>query len=205
MSYKNKLQEYFQKKGIPLPIYDAKLCESGWIGSVTINVNNKKIKFKGDIKNKKIESQQSACIKTLEYLKVDNSTQEKNIDDDKNKYIYNNKLTNQNIIFIDIENTQKYKYIKPKNYIFGFISTNSYMYKKLNEIEKYMDTYVYEGTEKNGSDILMSIIVAKNIPHIQKFNNKITIITNDNYAKCIKNILEKDNIFCNVEKDLFLE
>ena len=159
MSYKNKLQEYFQKKGIPLPIYDAKLCESGWIGSVTINVNNKKIKFKGDIKN---------------------------------KYIYNNKLTNQNIIFIDIENTQKYKYIKPKNYIFGFISTNSYMYKKLNEIEKYMDTYVYEGTEKNGSDILMSIIVAKNIPHIQKFNNKITIITNDNYAKCIKNILEKD-------------
>lgn len=184
MSYKNKLQEYFQKKGIPLPIYDVKLCESCWIGSVTINVNNKKI-----------ESQQSACIKTLEYLKVDNSTQEKNIDDDKNKYIYNNKLTNQNIIFIDIENIQKYKYIKPKNYILGFISTNSYMYKKLNEIEKYMDTYVYEGTEKNGSDILMSIIVAKNIPHIQKFNNKITIITNDNYAKCIKNILEKDNIF----------
>lgn len=203
--YKNKLQEYFQKKGIPLPTYDGKLCESGWIGSVTIIIDDEKVKFKGEIKNKKIESQESACIKALEYLKINNSIQEKSNNDDKNNYIYNNKLTNQDIIFIDIENTQKYKYVKPKNYILGFISTNSYMYKKLNEIEKYMETYVYEGTEKNGSDILMSIILAKHIPHIKKYNNNVTIITSDNYGKCIKKILEKDMIFCNIEKDLFLE
>lgn len=131
------------------------------------------------------------------YLKIDNPIQE------KNNYIYNNKLTNQDIIFIDIENTQKYKYVKPKNYMFGFISTNSYMYKKIDEIRKYMDTYVYEGTEKNGSDILMSIILAKHISHIEKYNNNVIIVTSDNYGKCIKKNLEKDMIICNIERIYF--
>lgn len=150
-----------------MPTYDGKLSESGWMGSVTININNKKV-----------ESQESACIKVLKYLKIDNPIHEKNINDDENNYIYNNKLTIQDIIFIEIENTQKFKYIKPKNYMFGFISTNSYMYKNLNEIEKYMDTYVYEGKEQNGSDILMSIIIAKHIPHIKKYNNNVIIMVN---------------------------
>lgn len=196
MNYKNLLQESLQKRGHPIPLYDGKQTINGWIGSVKITLNKKDHNFYGIECNTKKESQQYACKKALEYLNNYN----KNI---KNKiYKENNKLNSQNIFFIDIENVSKYNYIIPDGYIYGFISTNSNLYNKIEDIKKYMNVYIYEGIEKDGADILLSMILSKNIPHIKKYKNNVTILTNDHYGKCIKKILEKMDISCEIKKDL---
>lgn len=112
------------------------------------------------------------------------------------------KESQQHACFIDIENLSKYNYIIPNSYIYGFISTNSNLYNKIEDIKKYMNIYVYEGVEKDGSDVLLSMIISKNIPHIKKHKNKVTILTNDHFGKCIKRILEKMDISCEIKNNL---
>lgn len=196
INYKNLLQECLQKKGYPIPLYDGNKNSSGWIGNVKIILDKKDYTFYGIECSTKKESQQHACQKALEYL--DNYNKNINNKDYKD----NNKLMSQNIFFIDIENLSKYNYIIPNSYIYGFISTNSNLYNKIEDIKKYMNIYVYEGIEKDGSDVLLSMIISKNIPHIKKHKNKVTILTNDHFGKCIKRILEKMDISCEIKNNL---
>lgn len=192
MNYKNLLQEYLQKERYSLPIYDGNFDISGWNGNVTINIDKKCLTFYGLICNNKKESQQDASKKALDYLKKYKKGIKYKI------YKDGNILNHQDIIFIDIENISKYIYIIPDKYIYGFISTNSSLYNKIEDIKQYMNLYIYEGVEKDGADILLAMMVSENIQHIKKYKNKVIILTNDHYGICIKKILEKNNIKCDV-------
>jgi hypothetical protein len=196
MNYKNLLQEYLQKRGYSIPTYDGKVDILGWIGNVTININNKYLTFYGIECNNKKDSQQNASKKALECLyKYKEGIK-------YNCYKDTNILNLQDIIFIDIENVSKYNYIIPSKYIYGFISTNSCLYNKIEDIKQYMDVYVYDGNEKDGADILLSMIISKKIQYIKKYKNKVIILTNDHFGICIKKILEKNDISCDVIKSL---
>lgn len=196
MNYKNLLQEYIQKTGFSTIIYDGKMFSSGWIGSVKINFDKSYLIFYGIICKRKKDSQQDASKKALEYLNNYKLV---------NKYItYKdiNILHDQDIVFIDIENISKYDYIIPSKYIYGFISTNSHLYNKIDDIKRYMNLYIYNGKEKDGSDILLTMTVSEHVPHIRKYKNKVIIVTNDHFGKCIKKILKINNIYCDVVKIL---
>lgn len=65
-----------------------------------------------------------------------------------------------------------------------------------------MDVYIYEGNKKDETDILLSMIVSKKMPYIKKHKNKVIILTNDHFGICIKKILERNDICCDVIKSL---
>lgn len=71
-SNKNQLQEYFQKKGLPLPTYET--IRSGgpdhkpmWVSSVILH-NKEKLKFVGEISPDKTKAENSAAINALNYV-----------------------------------------------------------------------------------------------------------------------------------------
>lgn len=196
MNYKNLLQEYLQKRGYPIPKYDGNLTLFGWIGNVTINIDKRELTFFGIECNNKKDSQKDASKDALEYLYNYKKIEKYNC------YKNSNTLKSQDIIFVDIENISKYNYIIPEKYIYGFISTNSCLYNKIEDIKRYMNIYIYDGKEKDGSDILLTMIISEHIPHIKKYKNNIIIVTNDHFGKCIKKILKNDNINCDVVKSL---
>lgn len=200
MNYKHKLQEILQKKGYPIPIFDSKSANNGnqWIGIVKIIIDKNEHIFEGKQCNNKKESQQDASDKAIQYY---NEYINKNNDGyEYLKYKYKNNISNcKEVLFVDIENTSKYNYINSDAYIFGFISNNSVFINKVKDIEKYLDLYIYKGKEKDGSDILLSMIVYEN-KEILKDNKKAIIYTKDHFAECIKRILENESIYCEIKK-----
>lgn len=200
MNYKHKLQEILQKKGYPIPIFDSKSSNNGnqWIGIVKIIIDKNEHIFEGKQCNNKKESQQDASDKAIQYY--NEYINKYNDDYEGLKYRYKNNISNcKEVLFIDIENTSKYDYINSDAYIFGFISNNSVFINKVKDIEKYLDLYIYKGKEKDGADILLSMIVYKN-KEILKDNKKAIIYTKDHFAECIKRILENESIYCEIKK-----
>ena len=129
MSFKNTLQEHYQKLHLPVPEYTTIQNEGGlWVSSLTIN--NKT--YVGETKSKKIDAEQSTAkyvmsrssgIIVFDDCSLQSQAQAKDeicIDDKLPK--------GNNIILIDLENIPKGIYLtthKPGVTIFGFLSSYS--------------------------------------------------------------------------------
>lgn len=108
----------------------------------------------------------------------------------------------QKVLLIDIENIGKYKFSGFDGIIIGFISNNSSLYKKLNDIKRYIHLEIFNGKEKNGADILMSIFIGQNLNNFKNYNNKIIILTKDKFGLAIKNICNQNGIECIIKHNL---
>lgn len=111
-------------------------------------------------------------------------------------------IKNQKVLLIDIENIGKYKISGFDGIIIGFISNNSPLYKKLYDIKRYFHIEIFNGKEKNGADILMSIFIGQNLNHFKNYNNKIIILTKDKFGLSIKNICNQNGIDCIIKHKL---
>ena len=79
MSYKNKLQEYYQKKSLPLPQYDSKqidIVDNVPIWNCTIILKDGK-EFQGEYKGKKKYAEQMVAKQVLDILKETNIEKKK--------------------------------------------------------------------------------------------------------------------------------
>lgn len=65
-----------------------------------------------------------------------------------------------------------------------------------------MEVEVYNGKDKNGADTLMIFYIARNINSYIKNKNKIVIISNDSFSKCVLNILKLYNINCELKNKI---
>lgn len=111
-------------------------------------------------------------------------------------------IKNQKVLLIDIENVGKYKISGFDGMIIGFISNNSTLYKKLDDIKRYIHVEIFNGKEKNGADILMSIFIRQNLNNFKNYNNKIILLTKDKFGLSIKNICNQNGIDCIIKHKL---
>nr|AEX63024.1 hypothetical protein mv_R822 [Moumouvirus Monve] len=100
MSAKNKLQEYFQKNKLPLPIYSSTSIgaahEKKWTSNITVIINNKEYTLIGDkYYNSKTESQLKVAEQMLDHInnqnksnKIENLPESNSSNTKKLKYIY---------------------------------------------------------------------------------------------------------------------
>ncbi len=176
--FKNKLQEYCQKNGLDLPIYET---NDGFISTVSIILENKcKLSGTGNIKKKKKASEISAAKKLIEVLKTYL---------EKNKITFVSELPTR--ILIDLENVNldklfdKYNF---KNYIFDVFISNEDCLKKLGKYRDNVNIYRVKSSRRDAADILMVLelgtIIAKSS---QKLN--VIVFTHDHFGDALMDCL----------------
>lgn len=203
MYSKNLLHNILQLNNQKLPEYKYNKDNNKYTCTITLYIYNEKISYNSCPCLNKKESSNSAAMKA--YIYINNiiflKKQDINI---KNENICSKKYINDNIkkeiVLIDIENVG-YKYFNKNSRIIGFISKQS-LYNKIDKIKEYMEVEVYNGKDKNGADTLMIFYIARNINSYIKNKNKIIIISNDSFSKCILNILKIYNINCELKKKI---
>lgn len=192
MHPKNVLQNILQSNKQKLPIYNYIIRKECCSCFVIFEVNNKVFKIEGLLKSSKKKASESAALIALNYIK--------SINHFNNDINYINQKEIIETVLIDVENVG-YKYFNKNAKIVGFISKQS-LYKKLDIIKKYMDIEIYDGKDKNGADSLMLFYIGKNIDFYIKNKYKVIIISNDSFAKCALNILNKHGIICELKKQI---
>jgi hypothetical protein len=127
-SFKNQLQEYFQKANKPLPTYESvsegKPHCPEWKSIVNIFIGNEIKKFVGDNMRKRVNAENSAAEKAFnELMKHKEKQDEKKIKSRENPQLEDAKY----IVLIDVENMPKVTtLIFPKEwFILGFLSIYS--------------------------------------------------------------------------------
>lgn len=179
--YKNKLQEFCQKKRLDLPIYNTIRLESKdhkprFVSNVKINLNN--IEVNGKVKNKKKDAEISAaehCLNRLEkYLKL------------QKKDIFPKHETH---ILVDLENIKlgdlrdRYNF---KNVMFHiFAVENSSCLSTLKS-----DDYIYhtvKSTKRDAADVLLIMFVSK----ILDKNINLIILTQDHFGSALMDCIDQ--------------
>ncbi len=191
MYLKNRLQYILQLYKTKIPIYNYHNVNNKYISTVTLNMNNKNLKIKSEHKQDKKDNNNSDVI--IAYNCINSATSLKDINQVNGE-------ENKEVILVDVENAG-YKYLNKNAKVIGFISKQC-LYNKIDKIKKYMDIEVYDGNDKNGADTMMVFYIGKNINLYIKNKTKITIISNDSFAKCALNILKKYNINCKLKKQI---
>jgi len=183
---KNLLQEYFQKRSKPIPIYKTiqliKIDENGnekpiFISKLVIN----DIEYCSDLFSSKKDSEQDVACKAYNSL-----TSQQELTD------YVPPLLYKNLILIDLENinTCLTWRFPPESKIVGFTSKYSSIYSTKDRYTPYMKLKVIDSHINDAADILLITYLMKRIDKVED----IFIITRDHYAAVLKIIFPKKNI-----------
>lgn len=164
MYLKNRLQYILQLYKTKIPIYNYHNVNNKYISTVTLNMNNKNLKIKSEHKQDKKDNNNSDEI--IAYNRINSATSLKDINQVNGE-------ENKEVILVDVENAG-YKYLNKNAKVIGFISKQC----------------LYNKIDKNGADTMMVFYIGKNINLYIKNKTKITIISNDSFAKCALNILK---------------
>ena len=188
MTSKNRLQEYFQKKDLDLPIYSTARAggedhNPTWISQVSLCDGRI---FVSDPHSKKKYAELESATDALAALEIHN------IESDTMKYCINFNDSNV-VICIDVENqpcaiAEFVKNVSSTNVtVYGFISDGHPLQKKL-EISYYLrdervNLIKIPSTRADGADIGMSMIVGS---FIETMNYGLyMIISNDHFGEAL--------------------
>lgn len=188
MSYKNTLQEYFQKRKQNLPVYDT-YRDGGsahsplFVSKLTLDDGQV---FNGTGQNKK-KAELDAAILALQSLNLYNNTDKADESNTKSqKCTFNTKTA----ILLDLENiageVQKYKNLQYTNDIdiFGFVSSNHPLAKSdLEPIKKF----VVKSDEADAADIALAVKFGQILFYGYQ---KHIIVTSDHFASSLPAITE---------------
>lgn len=184
-SPKNKLQEYFQKNKLPIPIYNS--ISSGpdhnkiWTSSIVATINGQEFTLVGSKNsNSKTISQQMVATEMLEYLlKLDNNATDTNANCNIiNKNNNNNNTTDTNadcniiplkqtnnyntpqtIYFLDLENKPVFDLKPDNNSIYlGFINSLHHSIPKYKNWHTCKSDDIYHELSVSNNNCLMYVI-----------------------------------------------
>jgi len=216
MSNKNKLQEYFQKKRLPLPLYETYRYggpehKPTWVTTVFL-CNNKK--FTGEIFFDKTSAENSAALNALDdinsdneiYLKMEkiNLSTKKSIDSETEKKI------NKIVLLVDVENLHKFindfnlilnndpNFSNTKfdpNYnknfdIYAFINKNHDLVDKI--FPEYVKKVVCPSLQKNGTDTYIQVFVG--ILLAKEMYETYIIATKDHFGNLLTELINSSNV-----------
>lgn len=185
MSAKNLLQEYYQKKGLPLPTYETKRIGGSDHSPLFIStvITSDDLIIDSSPKNTRKKSELDAANKAYEVVKTksklsDESTMSKLSIKSNNEN--NKKIIDNVIIYIDIENKPNSAGNILNEYsieIIGFVSRRHPIAENINDYP--CKVIIIPTIVKNGADIGMCMYIANNLPSKDK---TIILLTNDNFG-----------------------
>lgn len=202
-NYKNRLQEYFQKKKLELPTYSYKKINQNWKASLRLS-SDSKIYF-GDECSSKIKTAQSVAKKVCLKLFGDTDFQENPIGtEDKsleckveykpNDTLVINESSNPIYILVDFENTphtDKLEALLPNNPSITLLKFASSNHSNLHKVDYLIPTKVRDAT-----DHYISLYLGMLIATIKE-NLTVLILTKDHFGEILEiiyNKLENPNI-----------
>lgn len=202
MNYKNELQEYFQKRQLPLPVYKyTKMLFNmdtmiKWRAEVKLY--DSEGVFRSDLCTSKKKADQNAAFKALQSLNnIDvNEITKMDMDGDEydkyDKYEFPNEY--ERLILVDIENLPlTFKHIdyqkqKEKTLIITVMSkfSSHYQFEKRQYYQQFSHIEVTNSGNKDAADTLLIFLVGK---YLHNSCNEIIIISRDRFAATLKDIL----------------
>lgn len=207
MSYKNLLQEYYQKQGKPLPLYNTTF-ESGeahiptWMCILKLE-DGKKFQAKGP--NKKTAEMDAANLAytfvkntMMTGLSKDNSSTESDDDNPPDAIRIRYERVSPPIIYIylDSENQQEgvkefsSSKIKIDTELYAYATKHSAVHQKLtreNLISK-KNIRTTKSTRKDAADIKLTVDVVRE----RNIDDHIMLISNDHFVDSLKDVLDED-------------
>lgn len=146
MSTKNQLQEYFAKRGMPLPEYQTNPHARGFISIVKFQG----VKISGIPSGTKKEAEKKAAERALQYLGDTVPSENANTEP------YSPPSDPQYLLMIDLENIPKIDIDIPDNVlVYGFISHTSHLYGMIEQYRDRMFVEVAYSSVKDAADILL--------------------------------------------------
>ena len=199
MSTKNQVQEYLQKKGIPLPEYTTFKCggsphEPLWTSQVKITAD--KI-FVGDPQSSKKAAEFSAAEEAMSY--IEENGLEKIYEEPKHQFYFTDKKIN---ILVDVENKPTFmkefsnSVVTSNVEVTGFVSDGSALQRQIRQSDilkdKRMKIVNVPSTRSDGADIGMAVYAGG---YMSTENTLVfIIISGDHFAEalsdCIRNYLK---------------
>jgi hypothetical protein len=194
-NFKNKLQEYFQKRALELPIYDYEKVISGWRARLILANTSKN--YIGDVYPSKIKSAQSVAKKA--YLELNNLN---NIEDESREnekdivqhkpidVVVINDSLNPIYILVDFENvphTDKLENLLKNN---SSSSITLLKFASINHSNLHLVDYVIPTTTKDATDHYIGVYLGMLIATIKE---KLTVfvITKDHFGEVFEIIYNK--------------
>jgi len=197
INYKNKLQEYFQKNKLELPIYTYKSYDNNKKWEACIKLPDCDELFYGDIDVSKVKTAQSGAYKAYMMLLENDNVDNEHlnipfVDVEKqplDKIMYN-KTNEPTYILVDFENvphTDKIENLIKNNDNFTLIK-----FASINHSNLHMVDYVIPTTTKDATDHYIGIYLGMLISTIKKKIN-IYILTKDHFGEVLEIIYQKIN------------
>ena len=199
MNYKGLLQEYCQKKGLPLPKYNTTPLTNGkFASSVVVNNHFYDMDEKMDTYDTKKEAEQVVAEYALSQIEKKNESE---------KHSFTIPLTEDfqptTALFIDIENKQTIlkdleerinmncfsfsNHSQDSVYFYVFISKYHHLYKKIKDT-KYCTVFDIDSPNKDAADVYMTYMCAS---LGENFKN-IGIVTGDHFGHTLVHILKDE-------------
>lgn len=185
---KNKLQEYYQKSHLPIPIYQTERCTDAnnqllWVSTVTLYDD---MTFTGNMYKKKSDAEKSAAFIALSTLSLEPPIRTLNHKYDKNT-----------VMLIDIENMPKFFYdipaedLKDPNLtVYGFIGINHSLMDKINHSK--LNKIISPSTRPDGTDTCIQVYVG--IFLANNMYEYYIIVTRDHFGQSLVEMITSDNL-----------
>ncbi|AVL94643.1 double-stranded RNA binding motif protein [Moumouvirus australiensis] len=214
MSAKNKLQEYFQKNKLPLPVYSSSSIgaahEKKWTSNITVIIDNNEFTLIGDkYFDSKVESQLKVAEQMLEHINNKKFIVNKINNVNENSTKIKNTKDSINIYLLDLENRPMPELKTDSNSIYlGFLNTihhsvpkyskwhkckSDNILKELQDSQNNRLLYLIEGGVSDLVDHFMTLLIYPVINYIKQIEilPTIIIVSGDHAAWCTKTCLEK--------------
>lgn len=225
-SDKNKLQEYFQKRRLPLPKYtDRRVREQEWKTTLYLHGGQT---FKSTIHRSKLEAQLEVATKALERLGISESNHHSRVESSKEQYskgtlsnsLENDsfkvpsmsssqrclKLRTRTVLYIDTENQQKavdnlLSYFTFVNLRIFAIKSRSSHCVNIVSTSDILDVITVDSHAKDASDIFITMLSSL---HASNSNfDEYLILTTDNFGFTLSDLLKGESGLWKVKSTCF--
>ncbi len=200
-SVKNQLQEFFQKKGLPLPHYETERIageDHEPRFSSTVHLPHD-VHITGDPCRKKVDAEKSAAQKALDSLERVLTSQIAKLTLEENPIELSS--THRVTLFIDLESIPQFipylakQPIRGDFRVFGFVGQSCGLMNRKKEIEKAMSLTVVPSTQRDAVDslIIWAMAIQWKLLDDMKEDKDDTffVATKDHFGQAITETLQK--------------